>query len=263
MGEDAYLDPEYARLYDWTWRDYDVDVPFYVELAHQHGMPVLVAGCGTGRLVIALARSGVEVVGFDHSTAMLDVAFAKLEQEPHEMRDRARLCQADLTDFDLGREFPCVLLPNASAFHLPGRVAVTRCFRSVFAHTMPGGVAVVDVLSPERMVDQDLGHQVLVREGVNPDTGRMTRELKRVDGVSWDTQTLRVEHAFVEGDGDEAQTSTFVQQYRWLERDEGVSQLVRAGFPEVRAFGDFEQGPYTEGSPRLILAARRLERDVF
>ncbi len=48
------------------------DVPFYVEEAKKAGGPVLEIGCGTGRITIPVAESGVEIVGLDRSPDMLD-----------------------------------------------------------------------------------------------------------------------------------------------------------------------------------------------
>jgi len=39
------------------------DIPFYMEEARRSGGPVLELACGTGRLTIPIAQSGVEIVG--------------------------------------------------------------------------------------------------------------------------------------------------------------------------------------------------------
>jgi SAM-dependent methyltransferase len=263
MGEDdAHLNAEYARFYDWMHQGYEADIPFYARLAEQRGGPILEVACGTGRLTMALARAGHEVVGIDRSAAMLDIARAKLADEPTEVRERIELVEADMTDFDLGRAFACVFVPNASIFHVAGRFPLRRCMACLYAHTRPGGVAVVDAVSPVDMSEQNLGHPVLITEGVNPATGLLTREYKQAMSVSWATQTVRVEHVFVEGEGDDEKRVEFVQQYRWLEQEEGSTLLRRAGYPEVDVLGDFDGGPFTDDSPRLILVAHRLDRDV-
>ena len=47
------------------------DIPFYLEEARNAGRPVLELACGTGRLTIPIAQSGVEIVGLDLSPSML------------------------------------------------------------------------------------------------------------------------------------------------------------------------------------------------
>jgi len=259
----AYLDEGYARYYDWTWHAYRADIPFYTGLAEEHGWSVLEVACGTGRVTIPLARAGCHVAGIDLSPAMLDLARQKLAAEPPEVQERVQLTQADMEQFDLSRQFDCVFAPLAAVFHLLGRIPLTHCMRSLFAHTGPGGVAVVDAVSPERMQEQEIGQDVLVGEGINPATGLMTREYKRTLGVSWDTQTVRVEHIFLEGEDDARRRVSFVQSYRWLEREEGAQLLRHAGYPEVQTLGDYDGAQYDEESPRLIFVAHRLDRDVF
>ena len=56
-----YYDGAYAAMKDL------VDAPFYSELARQCGGPVLEIGCGTGRVLLPIAREGIEIHGVDNS----------------------------------------------------------------------------------------------------------------------------------------------------------------------------------------------------
>ena len=60
-----------ARYYDAENTDKNDDVPLYLELAEEHGGPIMDIGCGTGRVMIPLARAGHEVHGIDNEPAML------------------------------------------------------------------------------------------------------------------------------------------------------------------------------------------------
>ena len=59
---------------------------------------VLEPGCGSGRMLEALAERGLEAVGLDLSAEMVAYARARLE-------GAAEVVRADMTDFDLGRRF--------------------------------------------------------------------------------------------------------------------------------------------------------------
>ena len=48
-----------------------VDVPFYVDVARKSGGPVLEIACGTGRVLLPIAREGIEIEGVDNSESML------------------------------------------------------------------------------------------------------------------------------------------------------------------------------------------------
>ena len=43
------------------------DIPFWVEMAQASGGPVLEIGCGTGRVLIPIARAGIDITGIDLS----------------------------------------------------------------------------------------------------------------------------------------------------------------------------------------------------
>ncbi len=85
---------------------------------------VLDAGCGTGRVAIELARSGIDVVGVDADASMLATA-----------RSRATTVTwvlSDVADLDLGRGFDVVVMAgNVPLFTPPGTQAalVAGCAR--------------------------------------------------------------------------------------------------------------------------------------
>lgn len=87
-----------AELYDIAF-DWDVaaEADWLVERLGPACRHVLEPGCGTGRLLAALAERGLEVTGLDLSERM--VAYAR-ERVPD-----AHVVVADMTDFDLGRQF--------------------------------------------------------------------------------------------------------------------------------------------------------------
>jgi SAM-dependent methyltransferase len=70
--------PEYeavhARWYDRGAYAPRTDAVFYRDLARATGGPVLELGCGTGRVLIPIARDGLACVGLDTSPAMLEAA---------------------------------------------------------------------------------------------------------------------------------------------------------------------------------------------
>ena len=67
----------FARFYDLDYNSFQDDVPFYLGLAEHTGGPLLELGCGTGRLLVPLARAGFEITGVDLSEGMLQVARGK------------------------------------------------------------------------------------------------------------------------------------------------------------------------------------------
>src|SRR5271168_4581153 len=75
------------------------DVKFYVEAAAVWGGPILELGCGTGRITMPLAESGLRVTAMDISQKMLARAEEKRGALTAEQSERVRLVQGDMTRF--------------------------------------------------------------------------------------------------------------------------------------------------------------------
>ena len=94
-----YYDGAYAAKQDL------VDLPFYLELAEQTPGPILEVACGTGRVLLPIARKGIEIHGVDNSRPMLKILENSLAREPQEVRQRVTLHEGDMRDFRLGARF--------------------------------------------------------------------------------------------------------------------------------------------------------------
>src|SRR5690242_432072 len=91
-------DAEFARFYDLEYRDYSDDIDFYVQhalaLDPERERSILELGCGTGRIILALAEEGFSVTGVDVSEAMLALCGSKAAQLG--FQDRVRLVRGDM-----------------------------------------------------------------------------------------------------------------------------------------------------------------------
>src|SRR5271163_949957 len=94
------------------------DIQFYCDSAENYGGPILELGCGTGRITMPLAQRGQQITGLDISQKMLERAAEKRDALSAEQRDRVRLVQADMTKFDLGEQFPLIIIPFRPFQHL-------------------------------------------------------------------------------------------------------------------------------------------------
>ncbi len=97
--------------------------------------------CGTGNLAVALAREGWQVIGLDHSPAMLALARAKAEAAGVAVR----WLEADMRGFTLEEPADLVTCFYDALNHLPARADLARTFRSVAAALRPGGLFLFDV----------------------------------------------------------------------------------------------------------------------
>ena len=106
MNYDAWAD-----WYDVFYSSVGVDdVEFYVELAQASGGPVLEIGCGTGRVSLPIAAAGIDVVGVDFSTAMLEKAREQATKTKGH-GGAVEFVQGDMRTLALDRHFPLVIIP--------------------------------------------------------------------------------------------------------------------------------------------------------
>src|SRR5215218_9993165 len=88
------LDDPYAEipeLYDLEHAGFSEDVDLYLRLAEVVGDPILELGCGTGRVLGALAAAGNRVTGVDRSGPMLDRARSALQTHVQSSGDPRRV----------------------------------------------------------------------------------------------------------------------------------------------------------------------------
>lgn len=106
MSERFYSDPQ---LYDLLFPPGEY-ARFYAEEARRAGGPVLELACGTGQLLLPIARGGTRCVGIDLSPEMLGAAAERLRQASAS----AELVEGDIRSFDLGESFSLVFIARNS-----------------------------------------------------------------------------------------------------------------------------------------------------
>jgi SAM-dependent methyltransferase len=251
-----------AELYDHVvpYRERP-DVPFFVQMALESGGPVLEVGCGTGRILIPTARAGVQVVGLDLSTPMLDVCRQQLLAESDEVQARVKLVQADMRTFDLSQSFSLVTIPFRPFQHLTtveDQLEALECFRR---HLVLGGKLVLDLFNPSliALTRDNLGMEVGDEpEFTMPDGRRVTRRSKMV-ARDYFNQINYVELIYyvVHPDGREERL-VHAFPMRYLFRYEAEHLLARSGFELEAVYADYNRAPYGSQYPGdLIFVARK------
>jgi SAM-dependent methyltransferase len=230
------------------------DVGFYVEEARNAKGTVLELGCGTGRILLPIARAGSTIVGLDSSNQMLARCRAKLAAEPAAVQGRVTLQQRDIHDFDLGATYELIIAPFRVVQHLTAVDDQLRFLAAVTRHLGPNGRLIFDVFNPhfDRLVSADGVEREDTPEQRLPD-GRTFRRGWRVARVRWIDQVSESELIYyVAG-------QRYVQAFemRWYLAAELQHLLARAGFVVRAMYGDFARGPLVDGAPEQIVVAER------
>ena len=249
--------PDFGLLYDSVPLYLErKDVDFYVaEAKASAGQgPVLEIGCGTGRILLPIARAGCAVTGIDSSQRMLERCRAKLAAEPADVRARARVASHDMRDFDLGARFPLIIAPFRVLQHLTTIDDQLGFLATIGRHLAPQGRFIFDVFNPrfDRLVGAGGVESEDTPELRLPD-GRTMRRAYRIARVRWLDQVSESELIY-DVDG-----KRYVQAFemRWYLAAELRHLLARAGFQVREMFGDFARGPVVDGCPEFVVVAQR------
>jgi SAM-dependent methyltransferase len=201
---------------------------------------VLDLGCGFGRHLLALRERGLAAVGLDRSPALLARA-----RELADGRLRGRLVRGDFRALPFGAGSFDALLMLFSSFGYFADDENARVLEQVARVLRPGGLAVFDLMNPERVRGS------LVPESRSERHGREIVELRRLEHGG----TRVVKEVLVrERDGSQRRWREDVRLYG---RAEFSRLLEERGLVPLRAEGDFAGRAWDADAPRLIVWARR------
>jgi SAM-dependent methyltransferase len=243
-----------GRHYDALNSFLTADIPFYVDQAGRTDGPVLELACGTGRLTIPIAQSGVEIVGLDLSPSMLEHARTKASTAGVAIQ----FVEGDCRAFALGRKFALIFMAFNSMQHLHDHASLAALFANVRKHLAEGGRFVFDVFNPKL--------ELLVR---SPDDRRLEREYQDPDGKG----LMMFENSMIYDDASQVSHITCYFVRRGLNGDQldvrtedlhlrcffpqELDLLVQSqGFEIVEKLGNFERKSFGSGDLKQVVVCR-------
>lgn len=246
-----------APYYDLTHAQLTADLGLVLSLANQAGGKILELGCGTGRLLLPLARAGYTVTGLDSSEAMLALARQKLVQENAVVRGRVTLVSGDMTDLSAcGRDFSLVIIPYNTFMHLaPSQT--DRTLRQIKQCLTPAGQLFIDLINPYAVAQTPNDHLLTLEHCfTNPANGHTVLQFARnhLDEAQQILHITWIYDTTPPGGGDIHRIIVPVA-YHYFFPHQLEMQLSAAGFHITEWFGNYRQQPLTEESDRLLLLA--------
>jgi len=245
-----------ARYYDLIHAGLTADIGFILTQAARSPGPVLELGCGSGRLLIPLARAGHLVVGVDNAPAMLARARQRLAAEPPAVRERVTLVHGDMLDLDWAGQFGFIFVPYNTLMHLDSEQK-RILFRQVRRHLRSDGLFLIDLANPLAAAQTPDDHLLtLERCFVEPESGQLVVQ----QASSWpdpERQILHVIWLFDSSppEGGAVQRQVVQMAYHYLYPHELELILAETGLQLLAQYGDYRQNPFAEDSERLLLLA--------
>jgi SAM-dependent methyltransferase len=247
----------FAHLYDLEHRDLDDDLDLYLNFAARCDGSVLELGCGTGRVALALAQAGYDVVGIDESASMLELAQGRVAEAG--LGQRVQLHHMDVLELAWPARFALALWPLNGYLHLPHRAAQARALRNVHRALLPGGFLLVDLPNPHLAMNPLADDHLVVRRTVRSPQGDVVTSVvsTRTDLAS-QVQRMTLLYDSVGRQDGTVRRTVAEMDLRFLYRYEMVGLLEQAGFAVDAVHGSYDLDPYESDSPIMLFVAHSL-----
>jgi ubiquinone/menaquinone biosynthesis C-methylase UbiE len=266
---------EYAPFYDWeNARTLGRrDVGFWKRLAAGAAGRVLELGCGTGRVTIPLAKSGVDLVGVDRSQSMLDRAIARTSTTPRAANPESRpstssgrpraksrgrvpaFVRADIRTLPFRRgRFAIVLAPYGILQSLTRETDLAATLASVARVLQRGGTFGIDLV-PDVPNWREYRNKVQLQ-------GKATggAQLTLVESVRQDPRRrlTTFEQRYLVRRGRQTTTHRFELTFRTLSVPQMTRRLECAGFSVETVLGDYRGRPWDDRADVWIILAKKV-----
>ncbi|MDZ4768256.1 MAG: class I SAM-dependent methyltransferase [Chloroflexota bacterium] len=244
-----------ARLYDSEHHDQTDDLALYEAVADRRGAPILIVGSGTGRALLHLAEAGHETHGIEREDAMRLRAAAHLDILPH-LRDRVTLHAGDALQVALDTRFKLIVFPYNTFMHFLTLDTARAMLRRARGWLERGGALLLDLPNPgEAFAGADSDALTLERQFTDQETGDTVMQFS-TSHLDRAAQIMDVTWVYdaVSADGMVRRTIA-PTRIRYYFRDELALLLEACGFTVRAVYGDFDESPYQDGAPRLIVEA--------
>jgi ubiquinone/menaquinone biosynthesis C-methylase UbiE len=256
MGEAVF--DRIARFYDYEQGNFTKDIPFYGEYAKECKGEVLELACGTGRILIPIAKDGVTITGIDISEEMLKTAKQKTDVLDKSIKQNIKLIRGDMSVFNLKKRFSLIFIAFRSFQSLVTRKKQSQCLECVREHLKNSGTFILDLFAPRHDLLAQVNRSVYLGEFYDRENDvYMTRRAE--DEYNLADQTLKEDRFYEWTD----KQGIFHQQ-RWsfelsyLFRYEAELLLEKHGLLIEHVFGDFDKSPYDYYSGEQIFVARKV-----
>jgi SAM-dependent methyltransferase len=245
----------FARYYDADYGAVADDLPFYREVARRAGGPVLEVMCGSGRLLLPLARAGLRLAGVDVSGAMLDLARERLAAAG--LSERVELLEADIRERAPRGPFGLAIVAINSFMHLADTDGQLAALSHIHAALRPSGLLALDLFNPDpRALAAQNGALVLDKQFALADGTQVQKFVAQ--HVDMAAQISHVTFIYDEIDtAGRVTRSTLPFPMRWLYRYELEHLLARAGFLLDGLYGSYDLDDYNAESELLLVVARK------
>jgi SAM-dependent methyltransferase len=234
------------------------ELAFYERRIRENGGPALDQACGTGRHLFPLLARGLEVHGADISADALH--FARKEVEAQKVQPT--LYHQRMEECDIPHQYGTISVARGTFQIITDRneaIATLERFRN---HLARGGQLLIELIVRPEVTQgsacQDAEHPKrwgpVARRGAE---GEIATTLWSESVDLFEQVLVSKRRCDLYVDGKCVRSEVHAHSMRWYFHYEFIMMLERAGFVDVRTYGDNTDSPATQDSKFVVYGARR------
>ncbi len=243
--QEIYAD---AEFYEREFAQRRHEIPFFLQHARLANGPVLEVACGTGRLTLPIARSGIAITGLDVSRPMLEIARRKAELE----KLPVTWLEQDCRQIRATQKFALIFSATNAMQHLHDLDSVNAFLTSAREALRDDGTLILDVFNPN---PTKLTRPFTMRYAQKVFSDVNGNEIRVEAASQYDaaTQTLNFTLFYLRA-GTLLRTKEV--NLRCFFPEELLTLCRFNGLEVIQRFGDYDKSPFGSGSPKQILFCR-------
>jgi len=251
-----------------NWAEFETDggqeAAYFRRLIEMSGQPALDLGCGTGRLLLPCLQAGLDVDGCDYSQDML----ALCEAQAKRAGLSPQLYPQAMHELDLPRRYRTIFA--CGVVGLGGERQLTmQAMQRCYEHLRTGGTFAFDTAprwndAPAWLSRLPEGRQALPEEWPLSGERKLLSDGSELELVARtvsvdpleEIQTRQIRARLWRKD-ELLKEEVHTQRYEEYSKNELMLVLGRAGFSDIRLFGDYSDEPATADSKVVVFVARK------
>jgi len=251
-----------AKYYDEAYsakEDLD-DLKFYFEKAKSSSGPVLELACGTGRILLPIAREGIAIHGVDISLPMIKVLQDRLRREPKDVQELVSVLRGDIRNFRSKQQYPLVIIPFRPLQHMYTVEDQVAALETAAFHLEAEGQLVFDVFYPKfDNLTSKIGEEFLELEWIpKSDPSKVIRRYLRKESLDKINQNFTATFIFRTYEGAKlVQEETEPLKMSYYTYPHLRALFLLTGLEIVEEYGSFEKTPLDNDARQMIFVLKR------
>ena len=250
------------------WGEFETDggpeAAYFKKLVETVGQPALDLGCGSGRLLLPMLRAGLDVDGVDYSRDMLTECRQRAQAEGFS----PLLYAQPMHELDLPRRYPTIYA--CGMVGLGGDKQLTmQGIRRCYDHLRPGGVFAFDYTPRWNDRPAWLSRLPENRHALPQEWPSASKRKLLADGCELEITARTVAMDPLEDvatrqiwarlwqNGELLKEEIHTQMVEDFSKHEWLLMLEKAGFGDIKLYGDYSAEPATADHNVLVFLARK------